>query len=129
MDQVTLVALGTKARFRRGVPKSYSYRYEVAASGGPPDAPLVDAGAGIIEGRYRGRTASWRFSESMLSTRTYTVQGRYVAPARENPLTYPPNAVAPPNVTPIVAAVAVAAAPEATPGRAVRRATPAPHAR
>ncbi len=88
MDRLTLVGVSTKSRFRRPVPKSYSYRYEVGASAGPPGAPLVTTGAAIIETRYRGRSVSWNVSTTMFSE-AYLVNGTYVAPAPENPLTYP----------------------------------------
>jgi hypothetical protein len=93
MQRVTLIAVSTKARFKRVVPKSYSYRYQIGATAGPDGQPLVDAGAAIIETRYRGRAASWNVSASMMSDEKYLVNGSYVAPDPENPMTYPPGTV------------------------------------
>jgi hypothetical protein len=110
MQRMTLVAVSTKARFKRLVPKSYSYRYEVGATAGPDGHPLVRAGAAIIETRYRGRVASWHVSASMLSDDAYVVIGAYIAPDPEHPMTYPPGAV--PSNAPAVASSAPATAGE-----------------
>ena len=42
-----VVAVATKANQRRLVPKTYSYRYELAADAGPSGDPIVRAGAAI----------------------------------------------------------------------------------
>jgi hypothetical protein len=86
-----VVAVATKANHRRPVPKTYSYRYEVAADAGPAGDPVVRAGAAIIEGRYRGRSASWNVSRSMVDDVTYAARGSYVHPLEENPMAYPPR--------------------------------------
>ena len=81
-----------KKRFKRSrVTKSYSYRYEVGRSVGPPGEPLVEAGCGIVSSRYCGRAASWSFSRSVLSTEHYVVNATFVAPSPDNPMTYPPK--------------------------------------
>jgi hypothetical protein len=124
MARPKIIGVGTKSQFRRAVPKSYSYRYEVGSATGPDDAPQVSA---VIETRYRGKSASWNLSRSMLSTETWTLNGTFVAPAPENPLTYPAKEpVAPPAAEPAPApapaprsAMAVSAAAN------VRRADPA----
>jgi len=64
--QGNVVAVSTKANFRRPVPKTYSYRYEVNGDTGPAGEPLVHAGAAIIEGRYRGRAATWNIARSIV---------------------------------------------------------------
>jgi len=74
-----IVEVGTKAQFRRVVTKSYSYRYEVAASA-PDGAPRVNA---VIETRYRGKSATWHVSPSMLSTEGWMLNGTFVEPAAE----------------------------------------------
>lgn len=86
-----VVAVSTKDNHRRPVPKTYTYRYEVAADAGPPGDPIVRAGAAIIEGRYRGRSASWNVGRSMMDDTTYTAKGSYVHPLEENPMAYPPR--------------------------------------
>lgn len=91
-------ALSSKQRFRRSPPKSYSYRYEIAATAGPPGDPLVNAGAAILETRYRGHSASWKVAQSMMSAQAWSVSGAYVAPLPENPMAYAPR------VAPVVAA-------------------------
>ena len=88
MARPKLVGVGTKSQFRRTVPKSYSYRYEVGSATGPGDAPQVSA---VIETRYRGKSASWNLSRSALSRETWTLNGTYVAPAPDNLLAYPPK--------------------------------------
>jgi hypothetical protein len=100
-----VIAASTKDNFRRAVPKTFSYRYEVAADAGPAGNPLVQAGAAIIESRYRGRGASWQVSRSPVATEKYTVNGGYIHPLPENPMAYPPRAAAPapPRVAPQVA--------------------------
>jgi hypothetical protein len=103
-----VVAVSTKDNFRRPVPKTYSYRYEVIGDAGPADAPLVRAGAAIIEGRYRGRGATWNMARSVVEPETYLVRGGYVHPLEENPMAYPPRSVVNPD--------AVAAAATRTPG-------------
>jgi hypothetical protein len=104
-----IVAVATKDNFRRPVPKTYSYRYEVAADAGPAGDPLVSAGAAIIESRYRGRGASWQVSRSPVSTQTYTVNGSYVHPLPENSMAYPPRTVAAPPPAPAAPAHAAPA--------------------
>jgi hypothetical protein len=93
-----IVAVSSKDNFRRPVPKTFSYRYEVAADAGPAGNPLVSKGAAIIESRYRGRGASWQVSRSPVATEKYTVNGAYVHPLPENSMAYPPRAAAPPPV-------------------------------
>jgi hypothetical protein len=107
MARPKIVGVGTKSQFRRAVPKSYSYRYEVASAAGPGDAPQVSA---VIETRYRGKSASWNLSRSMTSTESWTLNGTYVAPAPENPLTYPDR---PPLVRAVPAAPVAPRAPVA----------------
>ena len=103
-----VVAVSTKDNFRRPVPKTYSYRYEVVGDAGPEGEPLVRAGAAIIEGRYRGRGATWNVARSVVEPQTYLVRGGYVHPLEENPMAYPPRAAVNPD--------AVAAAATRTPG-------------
>jgi hypothetical protein len=103
-----VVAVSTKDNFRRPVPKTYSYRYEVVGDAGPEGEPLVRAGAAIIEGRYRGRGATWNVARSVVEPQTYLVRGGYVHPLEENPMAYPPRSVVNPD--------AVAAAATRTPG-------------
>jgi len=99
-----VVAVSTKDNFRRPVPKTYSYRYEVAADAGPAGEPLIGRGAAIIESRYRGRGASWKVARSPVSTESYTVNGSYVHPLPENPMAYPPRTYAvPPPPAPVPA--------------------------
>ena len=86
-----VVAVATKENHRRTVPKTYSYRYEVGADAGPAEDPILRAGAAIIEGRYRGRSASWNVGRSMMDDSTYAVKGSYVHPLEENPMAYPPR--------------------------------------
>jgi hypothetical protein len=88
-----VVGVSTKDNFRRPVPKTYSYRYEVTGDAGPAGEPLVRAGAAIIEGRYRGRGATWNVARSVTEPQTYLVKGGYVHPLEENPMAYPPRAV------------------------------------
>jgi hypothetical protein len=88
-----LVAVSTKENFRRPVPKTYSYRYEVAGDAGPAGDPLVRAGAAIIESRYRGRGATWNVARSVTDPHTYLVRGGYVHPLEDNPMAYPPRSV------------------------------------
>jgi hypothetical protein len=97
MARPQLYGVGTKAQFRRAVPKSYSYRYEVGSGGGPDGAPEVRS---IIETRYRGRAASWTLARSMVSQEKWELKGSYLAPSPENPLVYPSKSEAPsPEVT------------------------------
>ena len=102
-----VVAVATKDNFRRPIPKTYSYRYEVTGDAGPDGAPLVRAGAAIIESRYRGRGATWNVARSVVQPDTYLVRGGYVHPLEENPMAYPPRSVTNPDA---------AAAPARTPG-------------
>jgi hypothetical protein len=103
-NHAKVVAVSTKDNFRRPVPKTYSYRYEVAADAGPAGEPLIGRGAAIIESRYRGRGASWQISRSPVSDETYTVNGSYVHPLAENPMAYPPRTYAvPPPPAPVPA--------------------------
>jgi hypothetical protein len=88
---VSLIALDRKRFKRSRVTKSYSYRYEVARAVGPPGEPLVEAGCAIVSSRYCGRTASWSFSSSVMSTEHYVVNATFVPPSPENPMTYPPR--------------------------------------
>ena len=77
-----VIPVSTKENFRRPVPKTYSYRYEVSADAGPAGDPLVRKGAAIIEGRYRGRD---RFVERRPvddRSRHLSREGRLRAPAR-----------------------------------------------
>ena len=87
------VAVSTKDNFKRPIPKTYSYRYEVIGDAGPDGAPLVRAGAAIIESRYRGRGATWNVARSVVEPQTYLVRGGYVHPLEENPMAYPPRSV------------------------------------
>jgi hypothetical protein len=64
----------------------------------------------VIETRYRGKSASWNLSRSMTSTESWTLNGTYVAPAPENPLTYPDR---PPLVRAVPAAPVAPRAPVA----------------
>ncbi len=91
--QKTISLLGVdRKRFKRSrVAKTYSYRYEVASSVGPPGEPLVEAGCAIVSSRYCGRTMSWNVSSGVLSTEHYVVNATFVAPSPENPMTYPPR--------------------------------------
>jgi len=93
-----VVAVNSKDNFRRPVPKTYSYRYEVIGDAGPEGAPLVRAGAAIIEGRYRGRGATWNVARSVTEPQTYLVRGGYVHPLEDNPMAYPPRSVISPDV-------------------------------
>lgn len=93
---VKIVGVNTKDNFRRPVPKTYSYRYEVTGDAGPESAPLVRAGAAIIESRYRGRGATWNMARSVVEPETYLVRGGYVHPLEENPMAYPPRSVVAP---------------------------------
>lgn len=88
-----VVGVSTKDNFRRPVPKTYSYRYEVTGDAGPAGEPLVRAGAAIIESRYRGRGATWNVARSVTEPQTYLVRGGYVHPLEDNPMAYPPRAV------------------------------------
>ena len=99
-----VVAVATKDNFRRPIPKTYS---EVTGDAGPDGAPLVRAGAAIIESRYRGRGATWNVARSVVQPDTYLVRGGYVHPLEENPMAYPPRSVTNPDA---------AAAPARTPG-------------
>jgi hypothetical protein len=81
-----------RKRFKRShVTKSYSYRYEVGRSVGPPGEPLVEAGCAIVSSRYCGRTTSWNFSRGVLSTEHYVVSATFVPPSPDDPMTYPPR--------------------------------------
>jgi hypothetical protein len=91
-----VVAVSTKDNFRRPVPKTYSYRYEVIGDAGPAGDPLVRAGAAIIESRYRGRGATWNVARSVTQPETYLVRGGYVHPLEENPMAYPPRSMTSP---------------------------------
>ena len=108
-----VVAVSTKDNFRRPVPKTYSYRYEVSGDAGPAGDRLVRAGAAIIESRYRGRAATWNVARSVVEPNTYLVRGGYVHPLEENPMAYPPRSVTNP------AAVAPATRTPGFPGAAV----------
>jgi hypothetical protein len=88
-----VVGVSTKENFRRPVPKTYSYRYEVTGDAGPAGEPLIRAGAAIIESRYRGRGATWNVARSVTEPQTYLVRGGYVHPLEENPMAYPPRSV------------------------------------
>ena len=88
-----VIPLSAKDHVRRLVPKTYSYRYEVAADAGPAGDPLVRKGAAIIEGRYRGRAASWNIGRSTVDPATYLAKGSYVHPLEDNPMAYPPRHV------------------------------------
>jgi hypothetical protein len=88
---VKVLPVGPRDKYRRSVPKTYSYRYEVAADAGPEGDPLVRAGAAIIEGRYRGRLATWNIGRSAMEPETYQARGGYVHPLEENPMAYPPR--------------------------------------
>jgi hypothetical protein len=88
---VKVLPVGPRDKYRRAVPKTYSYRYEVAADAGPDGDPLVRAGAAIIEGRYRGRLATWNIGRSVIEPETYQARGGYVHPLEENPMAYPPR--------------------------------------
>jgi hypothetical protein len=87
------VGVSTKENFRRPIPKTYSYRYEVTGDAGPAGDPLVRAGAAIIESRYRGRGATWNVARSVTEPQTYLVRGGYVHPLEDNLMAYPPRAV------------------------------------
>jgi len=93
-----VVGVSTKENFRRPIPKTYSYRYEVTSDAGPAGAPLVRAGAAIIEGRYRGRGATWNVARSVTEPQTYLVRGGYIHPLEDNPMAYPPSAIVAPEV-------------------------------
>jgi hypothetical protein len=96
-------------RFKRSrVRKSYSYRYEVGRSVGPPGEPLVEAGCAIVSSRYCGATTSWSFSRGVMSTEHYVVNANFVPPSPENPMTYPPRAPREPEPEVVDAPVAVA---------------------
>lgn len=90
-NNAKVVGVQTKEHHRRPIPKTYSYRYEVSADAGPAGDPLVRAGAVIIEGRYRGRGATWNMARSVVDPTTYLVKGGYVHPLEENPMAYPPR--------------------------------------
>jgi hypothetical protein len=95
----SLVPVNAK-RFRRTTfNKSYSYRYEIGHAAGPADSPLITPGCAIIESRYRGRSATWNISATMMSTEHYVVNGTYVAPSPDNPMTYPPRPADAPDPT------------------------------
>jgi hypothetical protein len=91
-----IVGVSTKENFRRPVPKTYSYRYEVTGDAGPAGDPLVRAGAAIIESRYRGRGATWNVARSVTEPQTYLVRGGYVHPLEDNPMAYPPRSAVSP---------------------------------
>jgi hypothetical protein len=91
-----VVGVSTKENFRRPIPKTYSYRYEVTGDAGPAGDPLVRAGAAIIESRYRGRGATWNVARSVTEPQTYLVRGGYVHPLEDNPMAYPPRAIVSP---------------------------------
>ena len=100
MQNGKFVGVSTKENFRRPVPKTYSYRYEVIGDAGPAGQPLVRAGAAIIESRYRGRGATWNVARSVTEPQTYLVRGGYVHPLEENPMAYPPrNVISPEALT------------------------------
>lgn len=113
-----VVAVSTKDNFRRPVPKTYSYRYEVSGDAGPAGEPLVRAGAAIIESRYRGRGATWNVARSVTEPQTYLVRGGYVHPLEENPMAYPPrNAIVPEAIAPRGRTPGFAPAPTPKPTR------------
>lgn len=89
--QAKVIAVSTKGNYRRSVPKTYSYRYEVVQDAGPANDPLVRAGAAIIDGRYRGRTTAFNISRSMIDDTIYRAEGSYVHPLEDNPMAYPPR--------------------------------------
>jgi hypothetical protein len=131
------VGVSTKENFRRPIPKTYSYRYEVTGDAGPAGDPLVRAGAAIIESRYRGRGATWNVARSVTEPQTYLVRGGYVHPLEDNLMAYPPRAVispeaiAPKTRTPGFAAPSAAnkvvrAAPAPAPAPTTRFDSPAP---
>jgi hypothetical protein len=91
-----VVGVSTKENFRRPIPKTYSYRYEVTGDAGPAGKPLLRVGAAIIESRYRGRGATWNVARSVTEPQTYLVRGGYVHPLEENPMAYPPRAIVSP---------------------------------
>ena len=76
-----VIGVSTKENFRRPVPKTYSYRYEVTGDAGPAGDPLVREGAAIIESRYRGRGATWNMARSVTDPQTYLVPRRLRPPA------------------------------------------------
>jgi hypothetical protein len=85
-------------RFKRSrVTKSYSYRYGVGCSVGPPGDPLVEAGCAIVSSRYSGRATSWIFSRSVMSTERYVVNATFVPPSPDNPMTYSPRPLGKPD--------------------------------
>jgi hypothetical protein len=94
-----VIGVSTKENFRRAVPKTYSYRYEVTGDAGPAGDPLVREGAAIIESRYRGRGATWNMARSVTEPQTYLVRGGYIHPLEENPMAYPPRRVVSPEAT------------------------------
>lgn len=102
-NHAKVIAVNTKDNFRRPVPKSFSYRYEVASDAGPAGQPLISRGAAIIESRYRGRGASWKIARSPVSDESYTANGSYVHPLPENPMAYPPRTYAVPPPAPVPA--------------------------
>jgi hypothetical protein len=75
----------------------------------------------VIETRYRGKSASWNLSRSMMSTESWTLNGTFVAPAAENPLTYPDR---PPLVRAVPAAPVAPAPVEAAAAPNARRVKP-----
>jgi hypothetical protein len=95
----SLVQVSAKRFKRAAFHKSYSYRYEVGHAAGPADNPLITPGCAIIESRYRGRSASWNVSATVMSTEHYVVNGTFVAPSPENPMTYPPRPADAPDPT------------------------------
>jgi hypothetical protein len=88
---VSLIGVDRKRFQRSRVTKSFSYRYEVGRSVGPPGDPLVEAGSAIVSSRYCGRAASWNFSRGVLSTERYVVNATFLSPSPDNPMTYPPR--------------------------------------
>jgi hypothetical protein len=74
--------------------KSYSYRYTIGSVDGAPGGP--QPGCAIIETRYRGRTATWRVDSFRAGGPVWEVGGTFVEPRADNPLAYPPQALARP---------------------------------
>ena len=96
---VNVLPVGSRENYRRAVPKTYSYRYEIAADAGPDGNPLIRAGAVIIESRYRGRFATWNVRRSVVEPATFQACGGYVHPLEEHPMAYPPRSVEGPAAT------------------------------
>ena len=96
----------------------------VLADAGPADDPLVRAGAAIIEGRYRGRGATWHIARSVVEPATYLIRGGYVHPLDENQMAYPPRAAVNAEAVAAAAAMRTPGFPGAAPVHKVVRAHP-----